>query len=193
MASHNELGKIGEEIAAQYLLRSGYKILRRNFYFDKAEIDIIAQKEEDTVVMVEVKTRNSDFFGDPQSFVTPAKIKLLVKAANEYVISNEMDVEVRFDIIAILKNKTESSILRMLFIIFNLTQFQTPKVLAKLGILGFLPLIYTHALPLSFFGQQQLYDLEDQSTRSWKKSLLIISNDRQFLNPEALPSSQISR
>lgn len=107
MASHNELGKIGEEIAAQYLLKRGYKILRRNFYFDKAEIDIIAQKEVDTVVMVEVKTRNSDFFGDPQSFVTPTKIKLMVKAANEFVISNEMDVEVRFDIIAILKNNKQ--------------------------------------------------------------------------------------
>ena len=45
MATHNELGKIGEEIAAQYLLRNGYKILRRNFYFDKAETDIITQKE----------------------------------------------------------------------------------------------------------------------------------------------------
>ncbi|MCG2430080.1 YraN family protein [Aequorivita xiaoshiensis] len=109
MANHNELGKIGEEIAAQYLINSGYKILCRNFFFDKAEIDIIAQKEEDTVVIVEVKTRNSDFFGDPQSFVTPGKIKNLVKAANEYIISNELDVEVRFDIIAILKNqKTEN-------------------------------------------------------------------------------------
>ncbi len=109
MGSHNELGKIGEEIAAQYLLKKGYKILRRNFFFDKAEIDIIAQKEEDTVVVVEVKTRNSDFFGDPQSFVTPGKIKNLVKAANEYIVSNDLNVEVRFDVIAILKNqKTES-------------------------------------------------------------------------------------
>lgn len=108
MATHNELGKIGEEIAAQYLLKNGYKILRRNFYFDKAEIDIIAQKEDDTVVIVEVKTRNSSFFGDPQDFVTKNKIKLLVKAANEYIISNNLNVEVRFDIIAILKNqKTE--------------------------------------------------------------------------------------
>ncbi|MCB0465667.1 MAG: YraN family protein [Aequorivita sp.] len=110
MATHNELGKIGEEIAAQYLLRNGYNILCRNFFFEKAEIDIIAQKEESTVVIVEVKTRNSDFFGDPQSFVTPAKIKLLVKAANEYVISNELNVEVRFDIIAILKNQKEEKL-----------------------------------------------------------------------------------
>src|SRR5690554_7275187 len=110
MASHNELGKIGEEIAVQYLLKNGYKILCRNFYFEKAEIDIIAQKEEDTVVIVEVKTRNSDFFGDPQSFVTPKKIQRLVKAANEYIISNDLDVEARFDIIAVLKNKTQESL-----------------------------------------------------------------------------------
>ena len=110
MASHNELGRIGEEIAVQYLLRSGYIILKRNFFFDKAEIDIIAQKEESTIVMVEVKTRNSDFFGDPQSFVTPAKIKFMVKAANEYIVSNDLDVEVRFDIIAILKNKTQERV-----------------------------------------------------------------------------------
>lgn len=107
MATHNELGKIGEEIAAQYLLANGYEILCRNFYFGKAEIDIIAQKDDATIVMVEVKTRNSDFFGDPQSFVTPKKIKLMVKAANEYIVSNDLDVEVRFDIIAILKNKKQ--------------------------------------------------------------------------------------
>ncbi len=110
MATHNELGKIGEEIAAQYLLHNGYKILHRNFFFDKAEIDIIAQKEENTIVMVEVKTRNSAFFGDPQEFVTKNKIKLLVKAANEYIISNALNAEVRFDIIAVLKNQKEEKL-----------------------------------------------------------------------------------
>lgn len=110
MASHNELGKIGEEIAAQYLMKNGYKILQRNFFYDKAEVDIIAQKEEDTIVIVEVKTRDSDYFGDPQSFITPKKIKLIVKVANEYIISNDLDVEVRFDVIAVLKNKKTESL-----------------------------------------------------------------------------------
>ncbi|MFC7357771.1 YraN family protein [Jejudonia soesokkakensis] len=104
MASHNELGNLGEELAVQYLLRKSYKILERNWTFQKAEIDIIAQKENQLVI-VEVKTRNSDFFGDPQNFVTPGKIKLLVKAANEYIISNHIDLEARFDIIAVLKNQ----------------------------------------------------------------------------------------
>ena len=110
MAQHNELGKIGEQLAAAYLSKKGYAILERNYFFDKAEIDIIAQKDSDTLVIVEVKTRNSNYFGDPQDFVKPAKIKLLVKAANEYVISNDLDLEVRFDIIAIIKNNKEEKL-----------------------------------------------------------------------------------
>ena len=92
MAHHNELGKKGEKIAAAYLAKNGYAILAQNFYFDKAELDIVAQKNKGTIVVVEVKTRASDFFGNPQDFVSPSKIKLLVKAANEYVISKNLDV-----------------------------------------------------------------------------------------------------
>ena len=107
--NHNELGKWGEEYAANYLEKKGYELLERNWFFNKAELDIIALKNNQLVV-VEVKTRNSDFFGDPQDFVTPAKIKLLVKAANEYIISNDLDLEVRFDVIAVLKNKTQEQL-----------------------------------------------------------------------------------
>ncbi|MDB4590099.1 YraN family protein [Flavobacteriaceae bacterium] len=110
MAYHNELGKQGEKTAVAYLAKNGYDILEQNFYFDKAEIDIIAQKNKETIVVVEVKTRNSNFFGNPQDFVSPSKIKLLVKAANEYIISKNIDVEVRFDIIAVIKNKKEDKI-----------------------------------------------------------------------------------
>jgi len=102
--NHNELGQWGEQYAANYLIRQGYTILDRNWYFEKAELDIVCQKEEEALVIVEVKTRNSNFFGDPQEFVTKGKIKNLVKAANEYVISKDLDVEIRFDIIAVLKN-----------------------------------------------------------------------------------------
>lgn len=104
MAYHNELGEIGEQLAVDYLSRNGFVILERNFIYDKAEVDIIAQKDQ-KIIIVEVKTRNSAFFGDPQDFVTKAKIKLLVKAANEYIISNNIEMEARFDIIAILKNQ----------------------------------------------------------------------------------------
>ncbi|MBM6498249.1 MAG: YraN family protein [Flavobacterium sp.] len=102
MAEHNELGKQGEKLAVEFLQKSGYDILETNWVFQKAEIDIIAQKEN-ILAVVEVKTRSSIDFGLPQDFVKPSKIQLLVKAVNEYVISNDLDVEIRFDIIAIHK------------------------------------------------------------------------------------------
>ena len=102
MAEHNELGKLGEELAVEFLQKNGYDILETNWVFQKAEIDIIAQKNT-ILAIVEVKTRSSIDFGLPQDFVKPKKIQLLVKAVNEYVISNELDVEIRFDIIAIHK------------------------------------------------------------------------------------------
>lgn len=102
MAQHNELGKEGEKIAVEFLQQNGYEILETNWTFQKAEVDIIAQKEN-ILAIVEVKTRSSIDFGLPQDFVKPKKIQLLVKAVNEYVLQNELDVEVRFDIIAIHK------------------------------------------------------------------------------------------
>ena len=106
MAQHNELGKLGEELAVEFLQENGYEILETNWVFQKAEIDIIAQKEN-VLAVVEVKTRSSIEFGLPQDFVKPKKIQLLVKAVNEYVISNDLDVEIRFDIIAISKEEKE--------------------------------------------------------------------------------------
>ena len=109
MASHNELGKLGEELAVAFLQQNGYDILETNWTFQKAEIDIIAQKEK-TLAIVEVKTRSSIDFGLPQDFVKSKKIQLLVKAVNEYVISNDLDITVRFDIIAIHKEENDFKI-----------------------------------------------------------------------------------
>jgi putative endonuclease len=109
MADHNDLGKLGEELAVDFLQKNGYEILETNWVFQKAEIDIIAQKEN-VLAIVEVKTRSTIDFGLPQDFVKPKKIQLLVKAVNEYVISNDLDVEIRFDIIAISKEGKEYTI-----------------------------------------------------------------------------------
>ena len=108
--NHNELGEWGEEFATLYLVKEGYTILDRNWRYQKAELDIICKKREEELVVVEVKTRNSDFFGDPQTFVSPGKIKNIIKAANEYVISKDLDVEVRFDIIGVLKNTKQQEL-----------------------------------------------------------------------------------
>ena len=104
MATHNELGKKGEDLAVELLQKNSYSILERNWRFKKAEVDIIAQKKG-ILVIIEVKTRSTSHFGNPQDFVNPKKIRLLVEAINEYVIAHDLDVEVRFDIIAILKRQ----------------------------------------------------------------------------------------
>ncbi len=102
MAKHNELGKKGEQLAVDFLIKNSYDIVERNYRFDKAEVDIIAKKD-DILAIIEVKTRSTTDFGNPQDFVKPKQIKNLVKAVDEYVNVNGLDVEVRFDIIAIVK------------------------------------------------------------------------------------------
>lgn len=109
MAKHNDLGKAGEELAVAFLQQEGYEILETNWVFQKAEIDIIAQKDN-ILAVVEVKTRSSLDFGLPQDFVKPKKIQLLVKAVNEFVISRNLDLNVRFDIVAIHKTDQKTSI-----------------------------------------------------------------------------------
>ncbi|UWY29437.1 YraN family protein [Flavobacterium sp. TR2] len=107
MAEHNDLGKLGEDLAVAHLEENGYSILERNFIIQKAEIDIIAQKDS-ILAIVEVKTRSNLDFGSPQDFVKPKKIQLLIKAVNAYINDREKDfcedLEIRFDIIAVCKN-----------------------------------------------------------------------------------------
>lgn len=102
MAQHNELGKKGEQLAVDFLLKNDYQIIERNYRFEKAEVDIIAKKN-DILAVIEVKTRSTVDFGNPQDFVKPKQIQRLVKAVDDYVNVNDLDVEVRFDIIAIVK------------------------------------------------------------------------------------------
>lgn len=109
MAQHNELGKKGEQLAIDYLLKNGYEIVERNYRFDKAEVDIIAQKNS-ILAIVEVKTRSSIDFGNPQDFVKPKQIQRLIKAVDEYITVNDLDVEARFDIIAIVKENNNFNI-----------------------------------------------------------------------------------
>ena len=104
MAEHNLLGEQGEQLAVNYLLDKGYVILEKNYRYRKAEVDIIA-RVKDVLVVIEVKTRSSDYFGSPEEFVSQKKIELLRSAIDYYVQENDLDVEVRFDIVAIIKKK----------------------------------------------------------------------------------------
>jgi len=104
MATHNDFGKKAEDLAAEYLQKEGYKILAKNFRFQKAEIDIIAEKEE-TIVIIEVKARSTDVFILPQEAVTKTKIRSIVSAANHFLEESNTQNEVRFDIISVLPDE----------------------------------------------------------------------------------------
>ncbi len=109
MADHNTLGKKGETLAVDFLLKKGYEILEQNYRYLKSEIDIIARTKE-TIVVVEVKTRSTPDFGDPQEFVKPKQIQSMVKAIDHYITDADLDTEVRFDIVAIIENKQGTAI-----------------------------------------------------------------------------------
>ncbi|PID94988.1 MAG: endonuclease [Bacteroidales bacterium] len=107
MAEHNNLGSEGELEAARYLQTKGYDILETNWRYKRLEIDIIAYKSG-LLVVVEVKTRATNRFGYPESFVTPQKMRHLITATDEYIrLTNKEDIGVRFDIIALTKNSTK--------------------------------------------------------------------------------------
>lgn len=104
MAEHNDFGNLAEQLAADFLEKKGYKILVKNFRYQKAEIDIIASFEN-LIIIVEVKARGSDIFMEPQEAVTKKKIKSLVMAADFFMKDRNLDQEVRFDIIAVLPDE----------------------------------------------------------------------------------------
>lgn len=109
MAKHNELGKKGELLAVDFLKEKGFEILETNFRLDKDEIDIIA-KDGSILVFVEVKTRSTDYFGEPEIAVGGNKIEFLLRAAENYLISKNLNSEIRFDIISIVLNSKQKKI-----------------------------------------------------------------------------------
>lgn len=95
-----ELGNVGEDIATTYLQSKGYNIIQRNWRFRHKEIDIIA-RYNNLLVVVEVKTRSSAQIAMPHVAVNREKQRFLIEAANNYVVRHNLDIGVRFDIIAI--------------------------------------------------------------------------------------------
>lgn len=109
MNEFHELGKIGEDLAIQHLLNKGYTILTKNYVFQKAEVDVIAENETQLVV-VEVKTRSYNTILEPFEAVNYKKQKLMMKAIDNYVQENNISKEVRFDIISIIKSSISTDI-----------------------------------------------------------------------------------
>lgn len=101
MSRHNQLGKAGEEAAANYLTSKGFVILERNWRYGRAELDIIALDVE-TMVFVEVKTRSDDVFERPENAVNTRKRNLLIKAAIGYLHKSRHEKAIRFDIVSVI-------------------------------------------------------------------------------------------
>ncbi len=101
MAKHNDLGKLGEERAQAYLQANGYMIRHANWRHLKGELDIVAEKDNQLIV-VEVKSRSTEFFEHPKDAVTNGKIRNIVNATQGYIETFDINMETRFDIISVL-------------------------------------------------------------------------------------------
>jgi len=106
VSEHNETGKLGEKLATEFLVSKSYKILERNWHSGHKEIDIIAKKDNQ-IIIIEVKTRRSLYFEKPYESVTKKKQELLIEAAENYLIENNLDIDVQFDIISIYIENTK--------------------------------------------------------------------------------------
>lgn len=100
MAEHNDLGKLGEEKAAAFLVSLGHVLLATNYRAGRDEVDIIT-KHGNMVVFTEVKTRSSNSFGLPEEFVDKKKRQGMKKVADAYLLEQNIDTEIRFDIISV--------------------------------------------------------------------------------------------
>lgn len=101
MSKHSKIGIKGEQIAADFLLNKGYKILYRNWRSGKKEVDIIAVKD-DILAIIEIKTRSRSDISFPEEAVTRNKQQFLKSAAIDFAASNPQYINIRFDIISVL-------------------------------------------------------------------------------------------
>ncbi|MGG9971925.1 YraN family protein [Ferruginibacter sp. SUN002] len=100
MAQHNTTGQIGEKLAVGYFSQNGFNILHTNWRHSRWEVDIIASKEN-VLHFIEVKTRRTKNYGNPEEKVGKKKIANLINAAEEYLYLNPQWKRIQFDILAI--------------------------------------------------------------------------------------------
>lgn len=107
----NPIAKKGEQLAAEYLNKRGYKIINRNFRKGYGEIDIIAidsSEKEKTLCFIEVKTRTSGSFGSPLEAITYWKLKSLIKTAQFYKLINpRLPDSIRIDAVSVVLSKNK--------------------------------------------------------------------------------------
>jgi putative endonuclease len=105
-------GKEGEDLAAEFLQKKGYEIVRRNYRYKQSEIDLIVKKNN-WLIFVEVKMRSSDAFGYPEDFVDYKKAKNIIDGAEEYTYEQNWQGNVRYDIVSIRDQRGEKEIVHI--------------------------------------------------------------------------------
>lgn len=107
--NHLQLGAYGEDLAIRFLQNKGFEVLDRNYRFGKGELDIIC-KDKEVLVIIEVKTRASNVHGEPYISVSFKKQRQIVQLANRYIREKNIDLEVRFDVLSIVSNNSQTTI-----------------------------------------------------------------------------------
>ncbi|HCS21238.1 MAG TPA: YraN family protein [Bacteroidetes bacterium] len=120
--AHLKTGQQGEDQACHFMEQQGYLVLARNWRFGKSEVDLICGKERE-LVFIEVKTRSTDHYGEPELFVGPAKQKKMKEAAMAFMNALKEEFTIRFDIIAIIQNGENRGLLHL----ENAFQAKTPR------------------------------------------------------------------
>ena len=120
MAQHNDLGKWGEEFAANYLVDKGYTLYERDWKFGKRDLDIVAYNPNHTIlVFIEVKTRSANELSLPEQAVTKQKMKSVALAANAFIKERNITDEVQFDVISITGTSAQNASLNHIETAFN--------------------------------------------------------------------------
>ena len=100
MTDKIKTGNKGEQLAADFLIQKGFEIVRRNYRFRHSEIDLIVKKDN-WLIFIEVKTRSSTSYGQPETFVDRSKVKNIFAAAEEFIYSTDWHGHIRFDIVSV--------------------------------------------------------------------------------------------
>lgn len=105
MATTNDIGDRGEELAAAHLEDAGFRVLEHNYHFERNEVDLVCLDPEKggEIVFVEVKTRSGMGFGPPEASVTEEKQESLIAVARAYLHERKLEGSpARFDVVTVV-------------------------------------------------------------------------------------------
>lgn len=104
MTDKTEIGRRGENLAAEFLVKQGYEIAARNYRFGHAEIDLIVKRDK-WLLFIEVKTRTSVEYGQPEDFLLEFQVNRIFNAAENYIFAIDWQGNVRFDVVTVKLGK----------------------------------------------------------------------------------------